>query len=76
MAEGSVHPCGRAVRLEERPVIGVNPSGIPAKCEGCGAVPREGETTIDVRIANFSEVSRDGDVVCAACGKYIRMLNT
>lgn len=55
--------------------IGINRSGIPAECE-CGAREEESGRGIKVTIANFSEISREGDVVCAKCHKYIRMLNT
>jgi hypothetical protein len=57
-------------------VIGVNASGIPEKCPNCGARPKDGKTTIEVRVDDFDEISRDGDVVCAACGHFLRVLNT
>lgn len=54
----------------------INKSGIPAECSGCDAKAEKGQDVIKTRIDNWDPRSREGDVVCAQCGKYIRALNT
>lgn len=54
----------------------INKSGIPVECPSCHVKPREGEEVIEIVIRNWSEVSRDGDVCCANCGRFIRPTNT